>query len=214
MKGCQRARTWKNRAQTANLRPTAERDRAIILLLLDTGIRATELCGVRFTDLNMERYRLTVRGKGPGKEEKTRLVYFGKRTAHALNKYILTLPKDCLSEEFVFSVGIGDDRRPITRGVRLKLLQRIGERAGVRDVHPHRFRPCFAILYLRNRGNIFTLQSLLGHTTLEMVKRYLRIAEIDLVKAIEMPSQWIIGGCKVLIIQSLKELPPTKSSLM
>ena len=66
---------------------------------------------------------------------------------------------------------------------RLLLIRSLGRRAGVRKCHPHRFRHTFAINFLRNGGDAYSLQEMLGHTTLEMVKRYLKIAQVDVEKA-------------------------------
>ena len=65
------------------------------------------------------------------------------------------------------------------RDVLIKLLVRMGQRAGVANVHPHRFRHTFAINFLRNGGNAYALQMMLGHSTMEMVKRYLALAQAD-----------------------------------
>jgi integrase/recombinase XerD len=59
------------------------------------------------------------------------------------------------------------------------MFQGIGKRAGVANVHPHRFRHTFAIQYLKNGGNAYTLQHMLGHSTLETVKIYLKLAQVD-----------------------------------
>ena len=180
LKACDKSRTWKTRADVANARPTADRDRAIILTLLDTGVRASELCGMRYGDVNLTTNGILVRGKGAGKDSKERIVHFGKNTGKAIWKNLLPRLDDKIQEDdFLFVVGTERDWRPMSRHVLGRLLKRIAERAGVKDVYPHRFRHTFAITYLRNEGDLFTLQALLGHSDLTMVKRYARIANVD-----------------------------------
>jgi site-specific recombinase XerD len=70
----------------------------------------------------------------------------------------------------------------------LRRLQKIGERAGLTDITVHRFRHTFAIQFLRNGGNIFALQQALGHSTLNMVRRYLAIVDSDMEKTHQIAS--------------------------
>ncbi len=173
------SRTWKTRASIPNTRPTADRDRAIILTLLDTGVRASELCSNRYRDVNLTTNSIRIQGKGAGKGPKERRVYVGKNTAKVLWKNLLPRLDDIQADAPIFVVGQDGGWRPINRNVLGKLLKRIAERAGVKDVNPHRFRHTFAIAYLRNDRDIFTLQSLLGHSDLTIVKRYARVAYVD-----------------------------------
>jgi integrase/recombinase XerD len=73
-------------------------------------------------------------------------------------------------------ISAGD--RQFTKDSLRILITRLGSRAGVKKTYPHKFRHTFAITYLRSGGDLFTLQSLLGHGSLDMVRHYARIAEV------------------------------------
>jgi integrase/recombinase XerD len=75
-----------------------------------------------------------------------------------------------------------NDRRMNPTSLRL-LLTRMGKRAGVPDCHPHRMRHTFALEFLRGGGDVFSLQKLLGHSTLDMVRNYVAIAQVDVQNA-------------------------------
>lgn len=77
---------------------------------------------------------------------------------------------------FVSQNGIHRLKRHVVR----TLLRYLGERAEVHGVHPHRFNHAFAIQLLRNRDDVFTLQNLLGHSSMDMVRCCLQLAQIDL----------------------------------
>ena len=182
LKACDISKTWKSRQHTASRRPTADRDKAIVLLLLDTGIRRAELCDLIIEDVNLTANTIHVGGKGKGRDKKERIVYFGKRTARALWRYLTPRLTNNPTTP-LFATNSSDFPAPLDPNVLRRLLHRLGERAGVPDVHPHRFRHTFAITYLRNGGDPFTLQILLGHSNLEMVKRYLNIVRADCAEA-------------------------------
>jgi integrase/recombinase XerD len=174
---CDSKKTWN--APVHEMGAIADRDRCILFLLVDTGLRASELCSLRIEDFDMGRNRITVRH---GKGDKDRFVQFGKRSAKAIWRYLTPRLPTEPTDPFI-TVGPADDQRPMDRRILRVQLARIGERAGVPHVYPHRFRHTFAITYLRNGGDLFTLQELLGHSDLDMVRRYARIAQTDCAKA-------------------------------
>ncbi len=69
---------------------------------------------------------------------------------------------------------------PISQESVEKLVQRLRRRADIPRLHPHLFRHSFAVRYLINGGDVFTLQKILGHTTLEMTRRYVTLASGDM----------------------------------
>jgi site-specific recombinase XerD len=161
--------------------PGAPRNRAILYLLLDTGIRASELCNLRLRDLDMKAHTITVNGKG----NKERQIPFSDSTAKILWRYLSGRKTESVDVPLFPSLTTGHelDARDLYH-----LIVRIARRAGVADAHPHRFRHTFAIQFLRNHGDVYTLQRILGHTTLDMVRRYLAIAQTDIEAAHRLAS--------------------------
>lgn len=155
-------------------RPTADRDRAIILTLLDAGVRVSELCALTVGDYDAARGRLLVQH---GKGDKARYAVVGVRCQRAIWRYLAHDRPNAKPRTPLFATRTGGH---ITRSQLRLMLVRIGNRAGVVNVHPHRFRHTFAINFLRNGGNLLTLKELLGHASLVMVQLYARIVEADI----------------------------------
>jgi len=160
-------------------RPTAKRDKAIILFLLDTGIRVSELSRLKVGDVFLETGEVIINPFLSGKKSRSRIVYIGKTARKAVWSYLADRG-DATEEQPLFIARSG---RRMTRDSILKIVKSIGRRAGVQRCHPHRFRHTFAIQYLRNGGDVFTLQRLLGHSSLEMVRQYLALADTDAAEA-------------------------------
>ena len=157
-------------------RPTARRDVAVILTLLDTGLRVSELCDLTVNDYQQDSGRLHVRH---GKGNKARFVYAGVRSQKAIWRYLLerdrVRPSDALFASKTENV--------LERNNLRHTLNQIGQNAGITNVHPHRFRHTFAIEFLRNGGNVFELKRILGHEKLETVEIYLEFASVDIQRA-------------------------------
>lgn len=158
------------------VRPSALRDRAIILTLLDTGLRASELCGLAVGDFDAKRSQLHIRH---GKGDKARLVYLGDSTAKALWRYLADRKTKAAAAP-LFTVST---ERAFQRDNLRHMVQRCARRAGVLGCTLHRFRHTFAINFLRNGGNVLELQRLLGHEKMETIRIYAQLAEIDLAAA-------------------------------
>ncbi len=132
------------------------RDRAIIMLLADTGCRVGGLCSLTLDSLDLPNQCATVIEKG----NRGRRVYFGDVTAEVLGLYLAVRPAGQSDALFLSKSGTA----LTTNGVRL-MLERVGKRAGVKGrVNAHSFRHAFARSFLRNGGNLATLARLLGHT--------------------------------------------------
>lgn len=163
----------KRKSFTMN-RPQALRDKAIILTLLDTGVRASELCRLRVQDVDLTQGILSINPYRSGLKSRPRVIPIGQNTRKAIWRYWAS--REQKTNDPAFST---DENRPLDRGSLLHLIVRLGKRASINNTHPHRFRHTFAIMFLRNGGDVFTLQRLLGHSSLEMVRHYLTLASSD-----------------------------------
>lgn len=148
--------------------PSGLRNYAVVVTMLDSGLRASEAANIKLAQVNFEGGYIKVLGKG----SKERIVPIGKVTQKALWQYItLSRPKpitdDC-DKLFLSSCG-----RPITVNTIKLLCSRLARVSSISRLHAHLCRHTFAINYLLNGGDIFSLQQILGHSTLEMVRHYL-----------------------------------------
>jgi len=152
------------------------RNRAMTLILIDTGIRLGEMAGIQLSDIDFESETIRVMGKGA----KERIVRIGKATQKALLRYLLARNDDfpCL--------WVTEERRPLTReGIRIQ-VKVLCKRAGIvgKKLGPHTFRHTMATMSLRNGASPFDIQSILGHETLHMTKKYTEtVNSEDAVKA-------------------------------
>jgi site-specific recombinase XerD len=157
-----------------------QRDYTITLLLLDSGLRVSELCELKMEDVRLEEGLLKVLGKG----NKERLIPVGRQVQKLMWHYIGRFrPSPAMPR--VSNVFLTDDGYPLCKDRVEKLLTRYGKLAGLTGVRcsPHTFRHTAAVSFLRNGGDVFSLQRLLGHSSLEMTRRYCQLADIDVQKA-------------------------------
>lgn len=148
------------------------RQYAMVLLLLDTGIRAGELCGLTLGNTYLDESKILVRGKG----EKERIVPFANATKNALARYLATWrpePLDPNENNFFLTV----DGVPMTYEALSTCIKTLGERAGIPRLHAHLFRHTFAVHYLMNGGDVMSLKRILGHATLDVTQTYIHLAE-------------------------------------
>ena len=161
---------------------TAEgyRNYVIILTLLDTGLRVSELCGLLRSNLRLEDGILKVMGKG----NKERLIPIGKEVQRLLWRYINHhRPQSNMPNcNFLF---LTQDGKPLTKDRLEKIMTWYGRKAGLEGIRcsPHTLRHTAAVSFLRNGGDVFSLQRLLGHSSLEMTRKYCELADADVKRA-------------------------------
>ena len=165
----------------SNAKFLGSRNRAIVLVLLDSGVRLSELTGMKLQDVNDSNGNIRVMGKG----SKERIVRIGKTAQKSLWRYLIHRPNNGREE-----LWLSEEGKMLRPDAVHCMIKRLKERARVGgDGSVHRFRHTFALNFLRVDKNVFNLQYLLGHSELEMVRRYTSALGVeDALKAHEKAS--------------------------
>lgn len=145
----------------------------LILFLLDTGCRISEALGLHVSEIDFDNLLVTLDGKG----RKQRVVPISFELRKALFRYCIDTGRKPEALLFASRTGAVWSRRNVLRDVKL-LCRKLGFDAPARTLHS--FRHTFAVNYLRRGGSVFHLQKMLGHSTLEMTRRYANLVTADL----------------------------------
>lgn len=153
--------------------PLWERDRALLELLYASGLRASEAAGVKINDVHETLGVVRVTGKG----QKDRLVPMGKPAREAIGSYLkvcrpLIVKPDGRDKGSLFLSRTG---RPLERVAIWQIVKRHAAAAGLRNVHPHVLRHCFATHVLAGGADLRVVQELLGHADIATTQIYTHV---------------------------------------
>lgn len=152
------------------------RDYALILLHLDSGIRPLEALTLLPCDFNYRGKEITIRAEN-AKTRISRTLPLSDITAKAIRKLLETRPSKWNGEVPIFANWEGRVMNGETWSE--KFRESYSKKLGVK-IRPYDLRHCFALNFLRNGGNVFALQRIMGHTNLDMTKRYLALTQNDI----------------------------------
>lgn len=144
---------------------TDRRDKAILMMFMDTPLRRAELAGIKIEDLDMDNGRVYVTGKG----NKGRYVGYGPHTAKALMRYLMERDKEPYAGSPMLWIG---QRGKMSLAAVYAMVKRRAADAGLPSVFIHQFRHTFANNWLLDGGTEGDLMALGGWTSSEMMRRY------------------------------------------
>jgi site-specific recombinase XerD len=156
--------------------PYACRNYAIVFTMLDAGLRVTELLELTLANARLQEGFLKVLGKG----NKERLIPIGRRCQDALHEWCDRFRPQFDDRDEMACLFLNANGKRMTLRALEEMIGRAGKAARITGLHPHRLRHTFATRFLTEElGDTFQLQQLLGHTSLEMVRRYVSIASVQ-----------------------------------
>jgi site-specific recombinase XerD len=147
------------------------RDECILLMLFDSGVRASELIQLKVRDVDLGSGSFEVRGKG----DKKRTCYLGRATTKSLMAYLRRAKLPPAAPLFPASTGSGAGKH-LTRSGLLHLVKRIAKAAGV-SANVHQLRRTFATTILQNGSDLVAVRDMLGHSSIHMTLKYLAVSQ-------------------------------------
>ncbi|HEX76891.1 MAG TPA: tyrosine-type recombinase/integrase [Dehalococcoidia bacterium] len=149
-----------------------QRNKVILLVLLDSGLRISELVNLDLERIRFEDGRAMAKVKGKG----------GKEREVPLGKQVVTALKCYLNGRMRGPVFTNGDGKPLSTRRVEAIIAECARLAGIsgKRCSPHIFRHTFAKKYLLNGGDPFSLQQILGHANLETVKLYINLWSTDI----------------------------------
>ena len=148
------------------------RNTAIYSLMLDTGLRLTELVTLKYRDVHLDKtVHQGTRERGI-RSASSPLEPTGRERSPTTPTTTALRTEGQVRDAFFLCI----DGRCMTPDALRSLTERLSKAAGIPRLHPHLMRHTYATRFLLNGGNVFLLQQSLGHTTLTMVQKYVHIA--------------------------------------
>jgi site-specific recombinase XerD len=161
----------------------AQRDYAVVLVLLDTGARASELLGLTEAAFDWPRHRVLLHGKG----SKDRWVACGQKASRAVREYLKVRPPSGSRQ-----LWLTQRKSELDYGALSMMLKNLGGYAGVGECRPHRFRHTYAAEFYRRHRDIMALRNSLGHAKVETTQRYLVSLGVEYgVAEYASPGEWL-----------------------
>lgn len=191
-------------AQPDISKPIGLRDKAMLLLMVDSGLRLSEVLGLELGSINWEDSQLVVLGKG----RKERAIPVSRTVTRALEEYIQVRGA---GGQRVF---LGRAGRPLNSRTVQVCMRKYGKAAKIQGIRlsPHTLRHTFAIQWIKNEGDPFSLQSILGHSTLDMVRHYVNLARQDVASKHRKFSPMSVGQVNVVPASEAAPAPQMKTT--
>jgi site-specific recombinase XerD len=154
---------------------TDKRDEAIVRLMAETGMRASELTGMEIGDVDLARGLVTIRR---GKGGRGRFAPFGPQTGQAIDRYLRKRQTHRMAHTTKMWLGADNWRDFNYHGLRHALVRR-AESAGIKNFHPHKMRHTYATRWLRAGGTEGGLMAVAGWSTRQMIDRYTAASALE-----------------------------------